>query len=204
MPNALKLWKCHCKILVIFCVCLDEVSLDPFWRLLMYGLVSAMLPSWKSKKKRLMCGGKGFSARKCQLGSFFSLSGSMNGNGFNSWSIISELDYSLLCLPSQVALVQWTESVGLTLVGRDQSSMQLRTPGGHILNFTILQIFPFTYESKRMGIIVRVGGSATLFCLCGCPANAAWEAQCFCSWSSVAPQATGWFCGWSQQHLSAG
>lgn len=57
---------------------------------------------------------------------------------------------------SQVALVQWTESVGLTLVGRDQSSVQLRTPGGHILNFTILQIFPFTYESKRMGIIVRV------------------------------------------------
>ena len=56
----------------------------------------------------------------------------------------------------QVSLVQWTESVGLTLVGRDQSSMQLRTPSGQILNFTILQIFPFTYESKRMGIIVRV------------------------------------------------
>ncbi|XP_033623031.1 probable phospholipid-transporting ATPase IIA isoform X6 [Fukomys damarensis] len=58
--------------------------------------------------------------------------------------------------PDEVALVQWTESVGLTLVGRDQSSMQLRTPGDQILNFTILQIFPFTYESKRMGIIVRV------------------------------------------------
>ncbi|NWT60884.1 ATP9A ATPase, partial [Erythrocercus mccallii] len=57
--------------------------------------------------------------------------------------------------PDEVALVQWTESVGLTLVGRDQSSVQLRSPGGHILNFTILQIFPFTYESKRMGIIVR-------------------------------------------------
>ncbi|XP_035765147.1 probable phospholipid-transporting ATPase IIA [Neolamprologus brichardi] len=56
---------------------------------------------------------------------------------------------------TQVSLVQWTESVGLTLVGRDQSSMQLRTPTGQILNFTILQIFPFTYESKRMGIIVR-------------------------------------------------
>lgn len=55
-----------------------------------------------------------------------------------------------------MALVQWTESVGLTLVGRDQSSMQLRTPGDQILNFTILQIFPFTYESKRMGVIVRV------------------------------------------------
>uniref|UniRef100_A0A8C2P9D2 Phospholipid-transporting ATPase n=1 Tax=Capra hircus TaxID=9925 RepID=A0A8C2P9D2_CAPHI len=59
----------------------------------------------------------------------------------------------LLC--PQVALVQWTESVGLTLVGRDQSSVQLRTPGDQILNFTILQLFPFTYESKRMGIIVR-------------------------------------------------
>uniref|UniRef100_A0A3B4Z1X4 Phospholipid-transporting ATPase n=2 Tax=Pomacentridae TaxID=30863 RepID=A0A3B4Z1X4_9TELE len=57
--------------------------------------------------------------------------------------------------PDEVSLVQWTESVGLTLVGRDQSSMQLRTPTGQILNFTILQIFPFTYESKRMGIIVR-------------------------------------------------
>uniref|UniRef100_A0A671NPM6 Phospholipid-transporting ATPase n=1 Tax=Sinocyclocheilus anshuiensis TaxID=1608454 RepID=A0A671NPM6_9TELE len=57
--------------------------------------------------------------------------------------------------PDEVSLVQWTESVGLTLVGRDQSSMQMRTPSGQILNFTILQIFPFTYESKRMGIIVR-------------------------------------------------
>uniref|UniRef100_A0A4W5QR39 Phospholipid-transporting ATPase n=1 Tax=Hucho hucho TaxID=62062 RepID=A0A4W5QR39_9TELE len=57
--------------------------------------------------------------------------------------------------PDEVSLVQWTESVGLTLVGRDQNSMQLRTPSGQILNFTILQIFPFTYESKRMGIIVR-------------------------------------------------
>ncbi|KAG8447040.1 hypothetical protein GDO86_014476 [Hymenochirus boettgeri] len=57
--------------------------------------------------------------------------------------------------PDEVALVQWTESVGLSLVGRDQSSMQLRTPSGQILNFTILQIFPFTYESKRMGIIVK-------------------------------------------------
>ncbi|KAM4623210.1 putative phospholipid-transporting ATPase IIA [Discoglossus pictus] len=67
--------------------------------------------------------------------------------------------------PDEVALVQWTESVGLTLVGRDQSNMQLRTPSGQILNFTILQIFPFTYESKRMGIIVREDstGEITLY-----------------------------------------
>ncbi|RXM96164.1 putative phospholipid-transporting ATPase IIA [Acipenser ruthenus] len=64
--------------------------------------------------------------------------------------------------PDEVALVQWTESVGLTLVGRDQASMQLRTPGGQILNFTILQIFPFTYESRRMGVIVRDDSSGEI------------------------------------------
>jgi magnesium-transporting ATPase (P-type) len=55
-----------------------------------------------------------------------------------------------------VALVRWTDSVGLTLVNRDLASLQLRTPSGQILTFHILQIFPFTSESKRMGIIVRV------------------------------------------------
>uniref|UniRef100_A0A8C6US51 Phospholipid-transporting ATPase n=1 Tax=Neogobius melanostomus TaxID=47308 RepID=A0A8C6US51_9GOBI len=57
--------------------------------------------------------------------------------------------------PDEVALVLWTESVGLTLVNRDLGSLQLKTPSGQILSFHILQIFPFTSESKRMGIIVR-------------------------------------------------
>ncbi|CAL8298913.1 unnamed protein product [Lota lota] len=57
--------------------------------------------------------------------------------------------------PDEVALVRWTESVGLTLVNRDLASLQLRNPSGQILTFHILQIFPFTSESKRMGIIVR-------------------------------------------------
>ncbi|NXR14132.1 ATP9B ATPase, partial [Semnornis frantzii] len=65
-------------------------------------------------------------------------------------------------LPLQVALVQWTESVGLTLVTRDLTSMQLKTPGGHILTYYILQIFPFTSESKRMGIIVREEASGEI------------------------------------------
>lgn len=33
--------------------------------------------------------------------------------------------------------------------------MKLRTPLGQILTYDILQIFPFSSESKRMGIIVR-------------------------------------------------
>lgn len=69
---------------------------------------------------------------------------------------------SLLAGLPQVALVQWTESVGLTLVSRDLASMQLRTPGGQILTYCILQMFPFTSESKRMGVIVRVDSPLAL------------------------------------------
>ena len=58
--------------------------------------------------------------------------------------------------PDEVALVQWSEDVGLTLVDRDLSSMKLKTPLGQILEYNILQIFPFTSETKRMGIILQV------------------------------------------------
>ncbi len=58
--------------------------------------------------------------------------------------------------PDEVALVQWSEEVGLTLVDRDLHSMKLRAPAtGDILSYTILQTFPFTSESKRMGIILQ-------------------------------------------------
>ena len=57
--------------------------------------------------------------------------------------------------PDEVAIVQWTESVGMTLVARDRRSMTLRAPNDDLLIFDILAIFPFTSESKRMGIIVR-------------------------------------------------
>ncbi|KAJ3089562.1 putative aminophospholipid-translocase [Quaeritorhiza haematococci] len=57
--------------------------------------------------------------------------------------------------PDEVAIVKWTESVGLTLVHRDISRIQLRTRDGRTLDFEILEIFPFTSETKRMGIIVR-------------------------------------------------
>eukprot|EP00094_Tigriopus_californicus_P003303 TCALIF_03178-PA protein Name:"Similar to ATP9B Probable phospholipid-transporting ATPase IIB (Bos taurus)" AED:0.14 eAED:0.14 QI:0/0.90/0.83/1/0.81/0.83/12/242/1157 len=57
--------------------------------------------------------------------------------------------------PDEVALVTWSEAMGLALVDRNLSSMKLRTPNGQIVSYSILQIFPFTSESKRMGIIVR-------------------------------------------------
>jgi phospholipid-translocating ATPase len=58
--------------------------------------------------------------------------------------------------PDEVALVQWTQEVGLALSRRDLSSMQLRGPDDRLYNYTILQVFPFTSETKRMGIIVKV------------------------------------------------
>ncbi|KAK7086284.1 ATP synthase subunit 9 [Halocaridina rubra] len=59
--------------------------------------------------------------------------------------------------PDEVALVRWTESVGLPLVHRDLTTLTLRSPTGTLLKYTVLQIFPFTSETKRMGIIVKVG-----------------------------------------------
>lgn len=57
--------------------------------------------------------------------------------------------------PDEVALVQWTERVGLALVDRDINQIKLRNPHGQIMKYDILQIFPFSSETKRMGIIVR-------------------------------------------------
>lgn len=57
--------------------------------------------------------------------------------------------------PDEVALVQWTERVGLALVHRDLTTMRLRNPLGQMINYDILQVFPFNSDTKRMGIIVR-------------------------------------------------
>ncbi|KAM7353941.1 putative phospholipid-transporting ATPase IIB isoform 2-T2 [Cochliomyia hominivorax] len=61
--------------------------------------------------------------------------------------------------PDEIALVKWTEQVGLTLIARDISSMTLQLKAhlqdDNLLHFQILKLFPFTSESKRMGIIVK-------------------------------------------------
>ncbi|KAJ1554460.1 putative aminophospholipid-translocase, partial [Cladochytrium tenue] len=70
--------------------------------------------------------------------------------------------------PDEVAIVKWTASVGISLHSRTLTHIELRIsdrlrPQTHIgpsaassiLTFRILNVFPFTSESKRMGIIVR-------------------------------------------------
>ncbi|KAF7376047.1 Phospholipid-transporting ATPase [Mycena sanguinolenta] len=57
--------------------------------------------------------------------------------------------------PDEVAIVTWTQSIGLTLVFRDRARIELQTPSGERIAFDVLELFPFTSESKRMGIVVR-------------------------------------------------
>ncbi|KAL9107356.1 MAG: hypothetical protein Q9227_007721 [Pyrenula ochraceoflavens] len=59
--------------------------------------------------------------------------------------------------PDEIAIVQYTENVGLRLVHRDRKSITLQSvaTGRVVVRVHILNIFPFTSDSKRMGIIVR-------------------------------------------------
>merc|ERR1711963_450366 len=57
--------------------------------------------------------------------------------------------------PDEVALVEWSGNVGLSLAARTLTEITLTAPQGTTLAYDILQVFPFTSETKRMGIIVR-------------------------------------------------
>ncbi|KAI6090963.1 phospholipid-translocating P-type ATPase [Hypoxylon rubiginosum] len=59
--------------------------------------------------------------------------------------------------PDEIAIVRWTESVGLRLAYRDRKTMILESTetGKTVVQVQILDIFPFTSDGKRMGIIVR-------------------------------------------------
>jgi len=59
--------------------------------------------------------------------------------------------------PDEIAIVKWTEQVGLQLVHRDRRSitLQFAQDGKTVVKVRILNIFPFTSDSKRMGIIVK-------------------------------------------------
>ncbi|KAM3960111.1 LOW QUALITY PROTEIN: putative phospholipid-transporting ATPase IIB [Aphomia sociella] len=58
--------------------------------------------------------------------------------------------------PDEVALVKWTDMMGVSLYRRDLHNVSLKLRAANeIMQFSILQIFPFTSESKMMGIIVQ-------------------------------------------------
>lgn len=59
--------------------------------------------------------------------------------------------------PDEIAIVQYTQEVGLKLSHRDRQSIVLESThtGEVVVRVRILEIFPFTSDSKRMGIIVQ-------------------------------------------------
>ena len=59
--------------------------------------------------------------------------------------------------PDEIAIVRWTESVGLRLMHRDRHSITLQSVDTSriAVKVRILDIFPFTSEGKRMGIILQ-------------------------------------------------
>jgi phospholipid-translocating ATPase len=57
--------------------------------------------------------------------------------------------------PDEIAIVKWTASVGLRFIHRDRTTMQLKSTNGERFEYTILKLFPFTSERKRMGIVLR-------------------------------------------------
>ncbi|USW52988.1 Putative P-type ATPase, HAD superfamily, P-type ATPase, transmembrane domain superfamily [Septoria linicola] len=59
--------------------------------------------------------------------------------------------------PDEIAIVEWTESVGLRLQHRDRRRITLQFTDNDrtVVRVEVLNVFPFTSDSKRMGIIVR-------------------------------------------------
>ena len=65
--------------------------------------------------------------------------------------------------PDEIAIVRFTESVGLRLLHRDRESIVLESveTSQVVVRVKILDIFPFTSDSKRMGIIVSFSTNST-------------------------------------------
>ena len=59
--------------------------------------------------------------------------------------------------PDEIAIVRWTENVGLRLMHRDRHSITLQSVDSSrvVVRVRILDIFPFTSEGKRMGVILQ-------------------------------------------------
>ena len=59
--------------------------------------------------------------------------------------------------PDEIAIVRWTEDVGLRLLHRDRHHITLQSvdTSAVIVRAKILEVFPFTSASKRMGIILQ-------------------------------------------------
>ncbi|KAL8680550.1 MAG: hypothetical protein Q9186_003241 [Xanthomendoza sp. 1 TL-2023] len=71
-----------------------------------------------------------------------------DGHSFTSYQASS---------PDEIAIVRWTEQVGLRLIHRDRTGIKLQSVESSrvVVRVRILDVFPFTSEGKRMGIVLQ-------------------------------------------------
>lgn len=65
--------------------------------------------------------------------------------------------------PDEVAIVRWTECVGMKLYKRNRMTITIRDPLNDEQDYQVLHMFPFTSDTKRMGIIVRYDDEIIFF-----------------------------------------
>ena len=57
--------------------------------------------------------------------------------------------------PDEIALVKFAESLNMKLLERDPHLIKIQNSAGNIEEYDILAVFPFSSETKKMGIVVR-------------------------------------------------
>ena len=57
--------------------------------------------------------------------------------------------------PDEIALVRFADSMGMKLIERDQNLIKIANTTGTEENYEVLANFPFSSDTKRMGIVLR-------------------------------------------------
>lgn len=57
--------------------------------------------------------------------------------------------------PDEVALVKFANEMGMKLIERDQNMIVIKNTNGNEERYDVLANFPFSSETKRMGIVLR-------------------------------------------------
>lgn len=57
--------------------------------------------------------------------------------------------------PDDIALVKFAEQLGMRLENREELFVEIKDINDRLMNYEILENFPFSSNTKRLGIIVR-------------------------------------------------
>lgn len=77
-------------------------------------------------------------------------------------TIVAEKRMLQASSPDEVALVGFAEQLGFEMQKRTKDAITIATPAGKVEEFSVLDTFPFTSATKRMGILLRAVGSGKI------------------------------------------